>query len=92
MVKGETLDIIIFCFPWFSSVWFYALKLEFPTDCMRPGFFIGIYHNVGDVFTYELLDVASYHDIPTHGRLHTVIHSVVRKLELANIDALTIHY
>ena len=48
MKKGETPDISIFCFPWFSPVWFYAPNLDFPTDRMRPGFFIGISHNVGD--------------------------------------------
>ena len=57
MVKGETPDISIFCFPWFSPVWFYAPNLDFPTDRMRPGFFLDIAHNFGGGFSYELLAV-----------------------------------
>ena len=90
MIKGETPDISIFCFSWFSPVWFYASHLYFPTDRMRPVFILVIAHNVGDVFSYELLAVYNYCDIPTYGRFHTVIHSLVRKCELTNKDKPTI--
>ena len=57
---------------------------------MRPGLFLGMSHNIGNVFSYELLAVYNYCDIPTYGRLHTVIHSVVRKCELTDKDTPTI--
>ena len=57
---------------------------------MRPGFFLGIAHNVGDGFSYNLLAVYNYCDIPTYGRFHTVIHSVVWKCELTDKDKPTI--
>ena len=59
---------------------------------MRPGFFLGIFHNVGDGFAYELLTVDNYCDIPTNGLLHTFICSVVQNQELTSIDFPNIHY
>ena len=57
---------------------------------MCPGFFLGIDHNVGDGLSYEVLAVSNYCDIPTYGRFHTVIHSVVWKCELTDKDTPTI--
>ena len=57
---------------------------------MHPEFFLGIAHNVGDGFSYELLVVANHCDIPTYGRLDTVINSVIRKCKLSDTDAPTI--
>ena len=78
-VKGETLDISIFCFPWFSPVWYYAPNLDFPTGRMQPGFFLGIAENVGNSFLYEILQAKDYKDIPLlPQKVKTVIRSVVR--------------
>ena len=54
---------------------------------MHPGFFLKLAENTGDGFAYEILPVSEYSDIPTHGRLITVIHSVVRKRNLNNTYA-----
>ena len=57
---------------------------------MRPGFFLDIAHNVGNGFSYELLAVKNYCDIPKYGPVHTVIHSVVRKCNIADTETPTI--
>lgn len=49
---GETLDISVYRFPWFSPVWYYCPR-AFPNDKMLPGYFIGISKNVGDGFSYR---------------------------------------
>ena len=90
LVKGETPDISIFGFPWFSLIWFYAPNLDFPTDQMRPSFFLGITENFGNGFAYEILPVSTYEDILTHDCLQTVIQSVVCKRNLAETDSLII--
>ena len=84
LVKGETPDISCYRFPWFSSIWFYAPNLDFPKDCMLPGFFLGLAENTGDGFAYTILPVAEYSDIPTRGRLFTVVRSVVRTRQLSD--------
>ena len=82
-LKGETPDISIFCFPWFSPVWYYAPNLDFPTGRMQPGFFLGIAENVGDSFLYEILKAKDYADIPLFSqKVKTVIRSVVRTCTL----------
>ena len=78
-VKGETPDISIFCFPWFSPIWYYTPNLDFPTSQMQPGFFLGIAENVGDSFLYIILKAKSYSDIPLHSqKVRIVVQSVVR--------------
>ena len=70
--------------------WYYAPNLDFPTNLMKPGFFLTVADNWVDGFSYEILPVANYHDIPKHGRLNTVIRSVVRKRILSDTTALII--
>ncbi|GFH50653.1 hypothetical protein CTEN210_07129 [Chaetoceros tenuissimus] len=53
---GDTEDISIFRFPWFCPVWFYAPTLDFPVDRMKPGFFLGIATNIGDGFSYIIIE------------------------------------
>ena len=54
---------------------------------MHPGFFLNIAENLGDNFFYEILPVEKYSDIPLHGRLNTVICSVVRKRNINETEA-----
>ena len=81
------MDISIFRFPWFSPVWYYAPNLDFPTDRMQPGFFLGIAENVGDRFSYEILPVKDYDDIPLYVQIKPVIRSVVRSRTLTDIES-----
>ena len=54
---------------------------------MKSVFFLQLAENTGDGFAYKILPVAEYTDIPTHGRLITVIRSVVRKQDLQKLIA-----
>ena len=51
---------------------------------MLPGFFLGLAESTGDGFVYTILPVAEYSDIPTKGRLFTVVRSVVRTRQLSD--------
>ena len=72
-----TPDISIFRFPWFATVWYYAPTLDFPVDRMKPGFFIGIADTVGDGFSYMIVPVNSYKDIPVR-YVKPIIRQIVR--------------
>ena len=49
---GDTLDISIFRFVFWSPMWYYAPSNSFPHYKMLPGWFIGLARNVGDVFCF----------------------------------------
>jgi len=45
---GDTPDISVFRFPFWSEVWYYSPTNQFPQFKMLPGWFLGIAQNVGD--------------------------------------------
>ena len=49
---GDTPDISVFRFVYWSPVWYYAPSNSFPNSKMLPGRFIGIAHNVGVAFCF----------------------------------------
>ena len=52
---GDTLDVSVFCFVFWSPVWYYAPSSSFPCSKMLPGRFIGIACNVGDAFCFLIV-------------------------------------
>jgi len=76
MINGDTPDISIFRFPWFTPIWFYCPTLSFPQDKMLPGFFLDIAENTGDGFFYVVLPVNNISDIPTARNPVTLVRSV----------------
>ena len=54
-LDGETKDISIFRFPWFSPVWYYSKDASFPNNKMRKGYFLGINDSVGDKFSFYIV-------------------------------------
>ena len=64
---GDTPDISIFCFVFWSPIWYYAPSNSFPRSKMLPRQFIGIAHNVGDAFCFLIV---IHDDDPDH---HQVI-------------------
>ena len=52
---GETLDMSVFRFPWFSPIWYYNPRKHFPFDKMEYGHFLGVAMNVGDSFSNSVL-------------------------------------
>ena len=84
-MNGDTPDISIFRFPWFAPVWFYSPSVSFPSDKMLPGFCLGIAPNTGDGFSYTILPVKEYDDIPSR-RPVTLVRSVVRKRDMTSSD------
>ena len=64
MLLGETPDISRFRFKWFESIWYYNPSVSFPRDKMELGFFLDVAENTGDNFSYAILPVESYSDIP----------------------------
>ena len=59
---------------------------------MQPGFFLGLAENVDNGFPYEILPVKDYSDIPLHGRVFTVIRSIVRQREITESEALFVTF
>ena len=55
---------------------------------MEPGFMLDIAENTGDAFSYVLLPVRSYVDIPTLHNPTTLVRSVVRTRDIAITDAI----
>lgn len=80
LLYGETLDISVFRFPWFSPVWYYDPKESFPKDKMIPGYFLNVARNVGDAFCYEILPLKEYKKFMKNKRYrpHVLTRSVVR--------------
>ena len=52
---GDTPDISIFRFVFWSPMWYYAPSNSFPHSKMLPGRFIGIACNVGDMFCFLIV-------------------------------------
>ena len=85
-VDGNTNDISIFRFPWFSPVWYYDPTTSFPSDRMSPGFFLDIAENTGDAFSYKILPVKDVKDIPKQYDRH-IVRNIVRPRDLDCSDA-----
>jgi len=85
-LHGDTPDISIFRFPWFSPIWYYNPTLSFPQDKMRPGFLLDIADNTGDGFAYIILPVKDHADIPDSRNPVTLVRSVVRNRDMAAVD------
>ena len=81
---GQTPDISIFRFPWFSAVWYYDPQVSFPVDRMRPGFFLKLAENTGDGFAYVILPALEYKDIPRTRNPTTLVRCVVRKRDISS--------
>ena len=77
---GNTCDISIFCFPWFSLVWYYNPTMAFPEDKMSLGFFLDIAENMGDTFYYVLLLGKTFNNILTKGRIYPIVWNIINKL------------
>jgi len=78
---GNTNDISIFRFPWFSPVWYFDPTASFPRDRMSPGFFLDIAENTGDSFSYEILPVKDIEDIPLR-KHYPIVRNIVRPRDL----------
>ena len=85
MVLGETTDISRFRFRWFEPIWYYNQYVSFPHDKMEPGFFLDMAENTGDNFSYVILPVESYSDIPLEKRPVTLVCSVVRSRSIGAV-------
>jgi hypothetical protein len=84
-MNGDTPDISIFRFRWFAPVWYYAPSSSFPSsDKMLPGFCLGIAPNTGDGFSYTILPVKEYKDIPLTRSPVTLVRSVVRDRDMSS--------
>ena len=75
-LNGETVDISVFCFPWFSPIWYYDPSIKMPKHKMRPGYFLNIEENIGDAFTYQILPVKDI--TKAKGRRKHITRSVIR--------------
>jgi len=76
---GETIDISVFRFPWFSPIWFYDPGQSFPNDKMMKGYFLNISPTVGDAFSYVILPETELKKHIRHPRYNptTLVRSVV---------------
>ena len=88
-LQGNTNDISIFRFPWFSPVWYYDPTTSFPDDKMSPGFFLDLAENTGDGFSYVILPVKEVKDIPTN-RCWPIVRNIVRPRDLDTSSAPTV--
>jgi hypothetical protein len=86
VLQGETPDISVLRFRWFAPVWYYNPRVSFPCDKMSPGFMLGIAPTVGDGFSYTILPVKEYSDIPLTPHPTTVIRSVVRLRDMSSLS------
>ena len=77
MIKGITGYIHIFRFSWFEHIWFYNPAVSFTMDKMEPGFFLDLADNTGNGFSYEILSVLLYKDIPRCCNPVTLIQPVI---------------
>jgi hypothetical protein len=71
---GETPDISVFRFTFWSPVWYYSPSVPFPKSKMLPGRFIGIAQNTGDVFCFLVLT-----EPDESGTQSVIARSVVRR-------------
>jgi len=86
-LHGETPDISIFRFPWFSPIWYYSPTVSFPQDKMKAGFFLDIAANTGDGFAYVILPVKDHADIPNRRSPVTLVRSVIRSRDISTVEA-----
>ena len=84
MVFGETPDLSVFRFQWFQPVWYFHKQAQFPTSVMQPGFFLNVAENTGDGFSYVILPVKDYSDIPTDSSIQTIVRGVVRTRDISS--------
>lgn len=73
---GETPDISVFRFPFYSKVWYYSPTVRSPKSKMLRGRFLGVAETCGDVFTYVILPVDESERPAT--RHSTLLRSCVR--------------
>ena len=71
---GNTPDISVFRFVFWSPVWYYAPSNSFPYSKMLPGRFIGIARNVGDAFCFLIV---VHDDDPD--QCQVIVRSVIRR-------------
>jgi len=86
-LHGETPDISIFRFLWFSPIWYYSPTVSFPEDKMKAGFFLDIAANTSDGFAYFILPVKDHADIPNHRSPVTLVRSVIRSHDISTVEA-----
>jgi hypothetical protein len=56
--KGETPDTSAFLqFKYYKTIYFLDIQMKFPTTKERPGYWLGVAHNIGDALTYIILTV-----------------------------------
>ena len=82
---GETSDISVFRFGWFSPIWYYNGRTSMPRSKMRKGFVLGIADSVGDPFTY-LIAPEEFILKPRKRRHPHLTRSVIRLRNLADDD------
>ena len=91
MIYRQTPDISHFCFSWFQPVWFYNPSQSFPHDKMGKGFFLGVAERTGDGFSYVILSISDYNDIPLDARPVTLVCSVVGARDVA-LDLVPVYH
>ena len=67
-------------------MWFYYPSISFPKDKIEPRCFLDLVDNTGDDFSYEILPVSSYKNIPSRRNPVTLVQSVVRPRSLVTSD------
>lgn len=77
MIFGETADISIFRFAWYKPIWYCSPSQSFPHDNMEPGLHSDGADNTGDSFSYIIMPVQTYEEIPMR-RPVTLVYGVVR--------------
>ena len=88
IVFGETVDISVYRFPWFSAIWYYEPN-KFPSSKMKAGTFLGVAPTVGDGFSYIIVseeELTRYRRYPRTNPI-TLIRSVVRRRSLEDDEA-----
>ena len=78
LIKEETGGIIIFRIYWFEHIWLYNPQSSFSKDKIEPGFYLDIADNAEDDFSYIVLPVKYWNEIPVHRRPTTLVRSMVR--------------
>jgi hypothetical protein len=54
--KGNTPDILAFLqFKYYEKIYFLDTQMKFPTTKERPGYWLGVAHNIGDALMYAIL-------------------------------------
>ena len=82
MVKLTTL--VYFNSIGLKSIWYYNPNILFTKEKIDPGFFLETIDNTGDYFSYFILPVKNYCNIPKHHRTTILVRSIVRKGTINN--------